>query len=299
MGCAMFPPGHFYSPVIDRNDPHVQQALAIEAQPDPELSGIALNEPMMRRWFNRIKEQYRAHPFPAELSPSCLYYYNNPFFPLADALALLTFFRHAQPRRFIEAGSGFSSCAAIDCNEHFLSGRADLTFIDPHPERLLDLLPVNSRYRSSIKQQCLQDASLKTFEELQPNDILFIDSSHVAKTGSDVLDYLFRIFPALAPGVLIHIHDIFFPFEYPSDWVMDGERSWNEAYLLRAFLSNNSGYRILFFSDWFYKCRRSLVNAEMPLCIQHRGGSLWLRKEKPGTGIKISNFRRLFSSLSR
>lgn len=134
-------------------------------------------------------------------------------------------------------------------------------------------------------------AVLASFQELRANDVLFLDSSHVAKTGSDVMDYLFRIFPALQPGVLIHVHDIFFPFEYPRSWVIDEGRSWNEAYLLRAFLSNNHCYQILFFSDWFYKCRPSLVNSEMPLCIPHRGGSLWLRKEKAEQQANTSTVR--------
>lgn len=295
----MFPPGHFYSPVIDPSDPHVQEALAAEAMPDTKLPGIELNESTMRHWFKRIRTLYGAHPFPAEPSPPSLYHYNNPFFSLADSLALLTFFQHAQPRQFIEVGSGFSSCAAIAGNERFLHGKGKLTFIDPHPERLLSLLPVDSRYRSCVQRKQLQEMPLQMFQELQANDILFLDSSHVAKTGSDVVDYLFRILPALPAGVLIHVHDIFFPFEYPKDWVEQQERSWNEAYLLRAFLSNNTDYRILFFSDWFYKCRRSLVTTEMPLCIEHRGGSLWLRKEKVGTGTKTSKFRRLLSKLGR
>lgn len=293
----MFPPGHFYSPVVDPDDPHVQQALAAETQPDPHLSGIELCESAMQVWFNRMAEQYQLSPFPLEPSPPSLYGYNNPFFSLADALALLAFFRQARPRRFIEVGSGFSSCAAIDCNRRFLEEQARLTFIDPHPERLLALLPLQSHYRSCIERKHLQEVPLTAFQELRANDILFLDSSHVAKTGSDVLDYLFRILPALAPGVLIHIHDIFFPFEYPRDWVVENERSWNEAYLLRAFLTNNSAYRILFFSDWFYKCRRSLVEAKMPLCIERRGGSLWVRKEEAGAGVRTSSlFKRLWSS---
>lgn len=245
----------------------------------------------MLEWFHRIEEQYRELPFPADPSPPSLYHYNNSFFSLTDALALCVFLRHARPRRFIEAGSGFSSCAAIDCNEKFLGAKTKLTFIDPHPERLLTLLPPSSSYRACIEQKPLQDIPLTTFQELRANDVLFLDSSHVAKTGSDVVDYLFRIFPALQPGVLIHVHDIFFPFEYPRSWVIDEGRSWNEAYMLRAFLSNNSCYRILFFSDWFYKCRPFLVSSKMPLCITHRGGSLWIRKEKAEQKMSTSSVR--------
>lgn len=284
----MFPPGHFYSPIVDPADRHVRQALAMEAEPPATLSGIALDRRTMQRWFGRVRREYRARPFPAQpAAPPSLYYYENPFFPLADALTLRAFFRRARPVRFIEVGSGFSSCAAIDCNEHLLRGRGKLTFIDPHPERLRALLPPGSRYRAAIEEKHLQDVPLDLFRSLRANDILFLDSSHVAKTGSDVVDSLFRIFPVLAAGVLIHIHDIFYPFEYPSDWVIANERSWNEAYLLRAFLTGNPDYRILFFSDWFYKCRRALVAAQMPLCIGHRGGSLWLRKQRSSSGTSF------------
>jgi Methyltransferase domain len=276
----MFPSGHFYSPVVDPEDPYVQRALALEAQPDESLPGLALNEDVMLWWFERMTEEYMISPFPLRHLPPSLYYYENPFFSLADALALWTFFKHARPRRYIEVGSGFSSCAAIDANERLLGGAARLRFIDPNPQRLLDLLPQNSAYRLCIEHKPVQEISLRLFEELESNDILFLDSSHVAKTGSDVVDYLFRIFPALQPGVLIHVHDIFFPFEYPRDWVVEGGRSWNEAYLLRAFLTNNSDFGILFFADWFYKCRRRSLGAHMPQCIQYRGGSLWIQKSQ-------------------
>jgi Methyltransferase domain len=274
----MFPSGHFYSPVVDPEDPYVQRALSLEAQPDESVPGITLDENVMLRWFERMGAEYMNAPFSSHRLAPSLYYYDNPFFSLADALGLWTFFTHARPQRYIEVGSGFSSCAAIDANERLLAGGAKLKFIDPHPQRLLDLLPQISPYRLCIERKPLQEVPLSIFEELETNDILFLDSSHVVKTGSDVLDYLFRIFPVLRPGVLIHVHDIFFPFEYPRDWVVEEGRSWNEAYLLRAFLTNNSDFRVLFFSDWFYKCRRHLLGIHMPLCVQNRGGSLWIQR---------------------
>ena len=81
----------------------------------------------------------------------------------------------------------------------------------------------------------MQDVALSTFSGLRRGDILFIDSSHVAKIGSDVNHLVFTVLPALQSGVLVHFHDIFFPFEYPQAWLAEG-RAWNEAYLLRAFL---------------------------------------------------------------
>jgi hypothetical protein len=89
---------------------------------------------------------------------------------------------------------------------------------------------------------------------------------------------LFRILPVLPAGILIHIHDIFFPFEYPASWIVNENRSWNEAYILRAFLSFNAVFRVIYFSDWIYKCHCELFAASMPLCVQHRGGSIWIEK---------------------
>ena len=137
-----------------------------------------------------------------------------------------------------------------------------MTFIEPHPETALELFGDDSRYRACVLRQRLQDTPLSLFTELD---------------AGDVLDYLFRILPRLRPGVLVHVHDIFYPFEYPELWIADQNRSWNEAYFVRAFLCANLNFRVLYLSDWIYKCRRHLFETRMPLCVQHRGGSLWLQ----------------------
>jgi len=270
------PPGHFYSPIVDPDDNVVQEAMRLEAQPDiaPETFGVSADEMLL--WFGMMSRHYETNPFPAQKTPDRLYYYKNPNFPLADALALMAMMLEKRPRRFVEIGSGFSTCAAIDIGERHLGAEVQMATIDPHPELVLSLLGEESRYRDRIVRKKVQEVPLGVFRELQRRDVLFIDSSHVAKTGSDVLDYVFRILPALAPGVVVHIHDIFYPFEYPGMWIVGDNRSWNEAYFVRAFLQGNSQFRILFFTDWFYKCRRELVANSMPLCIEHRGGSLWL-----------------------
>jgi predicted O-methyltransferase YrrM len=231
-----------------------------EAAPTATLGHFGIDEAGMWLWFGRVA---------AAKQPGPRYTRDNPNFPLADALALYTMLEHFRPKRFIEVGSGYSSFAALDAVEH-LGLDTSLTFIEPHPP---DFLASDPRLLVSR----LQSVPTSTFEELESGDILFIDSSHVAKTGSDVVDYLFRIFPALKPGVVVHIHDIFFPFEYPRAWIADQNRSWNEAYFLRAFLHANPNWQVLFLFDWFYKCRRDALAAAMPECIEHRGGSLWLR----------------------
>jgi hypothetical protein len=274
------PTGHFYSPLVDPADVHVRTATDSEAHPSVTASSLGLDEPEMLRWFSIISQHYHSNPFSEHPSPTSKYHYANPNFPLADALALLGIMLEKKPRRYVEVGCGYSSCAAIDINEKYLNGHVEMTFIDPFPDMFLKLIGSDSQYANRLHRMALQDAPLDIFTSLTAADILFIDSSHVGKTGSDVLDYLFRILPALAAGVLIHIHDIFFPFEYPASWIVDENRSWNEAYLLRAFLLFNPVFQVIYFSDWIYKCRRDLFATSMPLCVPHRGGSIWIEKRQ-------------------
>jgi hypothetical protein len=124
----------------------------------------------------------------------------------------------------------------------------------------------------------VQSVSLDLFKTLEAGDILFVDSSHVVKTGSDLHHILFKILPILEAGVFIHFHDIFFPFEYPEPWVMAG-RNWNENYLLRAFLMYNKNFRIRLFSDQIYK-HHTEAYWEMPLAYNVQGTSLWIEKTK-------------------
>jgi hypothetical protein len=274
------PAGHFYSPLVDPTDVHVREAMDNEAHPRVTASSLGLDEGEMLRWFSIISQHYNSNPFPEQPSPTSKYHYANPHFPLADAFALLGIMCEKKPRRYADVGCGYSSCAAIDINEKYLGGRLEMTFIDPYPDSFLHMLGSESKYSAGLHRLKLQDAPLEMFTQLTAGDILFIDSSHVAKTGSDVLDYLFRILPVLQPGVLIHIHDVFFPFEYPAAWIVDENRSWNEAYLVRAFILSNPAFRAIYFYDWIYKCRRELFTTYMPLCVPYRGGSLWIEKQR-------------------
>jgi hypothetical protein len=128
-----------------------------------------------------------------------------------------------------------------------------------------------------IVPEPIQNVDLAMFEELAANDILFVDSTHVSKTGSDVNRIFFEILPALASGVYIHFHDIFYPFEYPMDWVYEG-RAWNEAYMLRTFLQYNQAFEIVCFNTFLERFFRDFFVEHMPLCLKNTGGSIWLRK---------------------
>jgi hypothetical protein len=108
--------------------------------------------------------------------------------------------------------------------------------------------------------------------------MLIIDSTHVSKTGSDVNHIFFEVLPALASGVLIHFHDIFYPFEYDKEWILGG-RSWNEAYLLKAFLQYNDSFKIILFTRFLDEFYQEYFAKEMPLSQQDRGGSIWIKRK--------------------
>lgn len=185
--------------------------------------------------------------------------------------------RHLKPKRLIEIGSGFSSACAVDTIDRFLDGTCDLTFIEPYPERLLGVLGERAR-TTRIFNVPVQGVPLEIYGELEAGDVLFIDSSHVLRTGSDVCMELFEILPRLAKGVFVHIHDIIWPFEYPQNWILDQNRSYNEAYAVRAFLTGNPNWKIAFFNDYFAKFEGARIQQSFPQHTGDFGGSIWLER---------------------
>lgn len=154
-----------------------------------------------------------------------------------------------------------------------------ITHIEPYPALLHSLLKqsdIDSPFTRILPHR-LQEIDEKLFEELEANDILFIDSTHIAKINSDVNRIFFEILPRLKRGVYIHFHDIFYPFSYPNDWLRD-KNSWNEAYLLRAFLSFNPAFEIVFFNTCLNHLYKDEFAAALPLSQKNTGGSLWLKK---------------------
>jgi hypothetical protein len=137
----------------------------------------------------------------------------------------------------------------------------------------------------TIVARNFQDVPPDTFSTLSAGDILFIDSSHVSKTDSDVNYAFFEILPRLSSDVNVHFHDVFHPFEYPKEWVYQG-RAWNEAYILRAFLQYNQTFTIEIFNSFLEAFHKDLVAREMPLCTRYStqsmvptsAQSIWLKK---------------------
>jgi hypothetical protein len=270
-----YPDGHFYSPIPDLAEIRARED-DIFTVPD-ELSGIDLRKRSQLELAAQLARFYEEQPFKHEKRSGRRYHFKNIYFSYGDALMLYGMLRHLEPARLIEVGSGYSSAATLDVNDRFLEGRLECTFIEPYPQRLHKLLRGTDGQRHEVIEAPLQQVDLGVFDRLQDGDVLFIDSTHVSKIGSDVNRILFEVLPRLRSGVVIHIHDIFFPFEYPRSWVYEG-RAWNEAYLLRAFLTDNPQFEILLWNSYLAEHHAEEVKALMPLWGRNPGGSIWLRR---------------------
>ena len=270
------PPGHFYSPVVSIEEATRDQAR-IFREPTRSVPGIDFNESAQLELLACFEGFYASIPFHPRKTDGQRYYYENPAYSYSDAIFLHCMIRHLSPSRIVEVGSGFSSCAILDTNAAFFDNDISTLFVEPYPALLNSLIADEDRRRIEIVPQRLQDVDLEIFAELRPNDILFVDSTHVSKAGSDVNFLFFEILPVLKSGVFIHIHDVFHPFEYPKEWILGG-RSWNEMYLLRAFLQYNAQFEIVFMNTFIECMHEDRIRQNMPLCLKNPGGSIWLRK---------------------
>ena len=274
-------PGHYCSPIPGLEDVQRHKRLR-PLVPDRYLPGIALNEEQQVALLQRLQPFYDEQPFSEEPRPDRRYYFANGFYSYSHAIFLYGMIRYLQPKRLVEIGSGFSSCVALDTNELFFDNSIALTFIEPYPERLLSLVRAGDLQRAALIQRELQEVDLDLFTTLEANDILFVDSSHVAKVGSDVNRLFLELLPVLQPGVYVHVHDVFCPFEYPDAW-LEENRAWNEAYLLRAFLEFNAAFEVVLFNTFLELFHREYFACHMPLCLRNPGGSIWLRRTVAAT----------------
>ena len=271
------PPGHYYSPIV--NVPQIKEKEdVLWGKKVDQIKGIRFNDQEQLQLLKDLSHYYQELPFTEQQTDELRYYFNNTFYSYTDAIVLYAMIRHYKPKNIIELGSGFSSAVMMDVNEKFFSNTINLTFIEPYPKRLNSLLKEEDSKRHKIIVQDAQKIDLDVFKVLEKGDILFIDSTHVAKTGSDVNYILFSILPSLKEGVLIHFHDIFFPFEYPKKWVYQGN-NWNEIYFLQSFLMYNDTFKIKLFSHYMHRFYKEAFNT-MPLTYKNTGGNLWLEKIK-------------------
>lgn len=206
--------------------------------------------------------------------------FRNPYFAGLDAAMYYALVRDLKPRRVIEVGSGFSTrIADLALRRNRGEGHpGELTCIEPYPQpRLLEAKPV-----MTLIEQPVERVPLALFDELAANDILFIDSSHAVKFGSDVCREVLDILPRLQPGVWVHVHDIFMPQDYPASWLIDQRLAFTEQYLLEAFLAFNSSFAVRAIHHWLALDYRDDAHALCPPALWPADGlgcgSFWMQR---------------------
>lgn len=272
-----FPAGHYYSPIPSKRD--VEYGLKERMTPT-SLDDIDFCKEEQAALIEQFAHFYGDLPFPEKQDAAkARYYYDQLYFCYSDAIMLYCMIRKLGFKRIVEVGSGYSSAVMLDTLEAL--GRKDciLTFIEPYPERLRSLVDIHEISNLTLHEARVQTLGVELFQSLDSGDLLFIDSSHVVKYGSDLQFLLFKVLPVLKTGVYVHFHDIFYPFEYPAEWLIEG-RYWNECYFLRAFLSGNHNWKIVLFNNYINQVMGELIQRTMPLCQKNFGGSIYLQKTR-------------------
>ena len=270
------PNGHFYSPVPSTdfiNSINFQQFTMRRIE---DMQSIELQISKQKKLIRKIAKKKTCLEFPDHFSKESLYHYENPFFSYGDAGALLCMILENKPNLIIEVGSGYSTALMIEVRK-----KLDLKFkilcIEPYPEILHNLIDGNILKDFEILPTNIQDIEISHFDKLNDGDVLFIDSTHVSKFGSDVNFIFEKILPRLKKGVIVHFHDIFWPFEYPESWVLEG-RAWNEAYVLRAFLQYNRAFEIFFWPHMMDALHPGIIDEIIPKFKLNKGASIYIRR---------------------
>lgn len=265
-------PVWFYSPIPDTG-----KLPSSTWQKASDMPGIDMNDSEQLHFIRNVlsfyQGEYGQYPQKATGNKFEFSYENDQFVGL-DPAVLHSFIRKLKPNKIIEVGSGYSTL--VTSNAMRLNGSGEIICIEPYPR---DFIREGVQGVSRLYQCPVQDIDLSIFQELQENDILFIDSTHVAKIGSDVLYLFFEVLPRLKPGVLVHIHDIFFPHEYPEMWIREKNFFWSEQYILQAFLIGNSMFRVKYSVGYMgRKYKEELLNFFPNYGIGMGGGSFWMVK---------------------
>jgi predicted O-methyltransferase YrrM len=275
-GVGVFPiRDHYYEPLFDPR--HLRRPLS----EDRALPGIDLNAAEQLTLLERHRFQDELHALPRARRSGFEYWYDNPNFGPGDAEILYGLIRLHRPATIIEIGSGMSTLMAANAVR---ANRAEdgayacrQLCIEPYEMAWLEELP-----GVEVVRRRLEDLDDGLFRALGPGDMLFIDSSHVIRPQGDVLREFLEVLPVLKPGVLVHVHDIFTPRDYPEEWLVDQVRLWNEQYLVEAFLSHNRDFRIVAAVNWLSRHHRDRLAAKCPVFAEGLApcppASLWLQR---------------------
>jgi hypothetical protein len=268
-------PIHYYEPLPDFARITPEQTRCRRESP-----AIHFNLPAQIALIRRLGPLYRAEI--AEMAgrpePDGFDFHND-YFSRFDAALYYAVLRDLKPSRVIEIGSGCSTRIADKAlGRNRAEGRAaELICVEPYPQPRLTA----ARLEIELVQQPVESLDLAFFSRLQSGDVLFIDSSHAVKFGSDVCREFLDILPVLAPGVVVHVHDIFFPHNYPAEWLVEKRIAFSEQYLLEAFLAYNSAFEIMAANYWLNLDHSAVVSELWPggaIAGHHGCASFWMRK---------------------
>ncbi len=267
---------HYYEPFFRKSD------LRKPLGEDRHLPGLDLNIPGQLALLEAFDYGQELLALPRADRGRLEFFYDNLAFLSGDAEILYSMIRHFRPARIVEIGSGYSTLMAIkaiDANrEDDDTYACEVTSVEPFEHPWLDQLPVRTvRERAEWTDPAL-------YRDLKANDILFIDSSHVTRPQGDIVFEYLEILPSLERGVLVHLHDIFTPRDYPEDWIMKEMRLWNEQYLLEAFLVMNEGFEVIAALNYLKHHHPEALSRTCPVLAEELAdrepGSFWIRRVK-------------------
>ncbi len=239
-------------------------------------SGLDLDESRFLRFLCDVCHPYRRdldRLLSASSDAASGYYLDNIWFGPIDGSVLYCVIRHFRPKKIIEIGSGFSTHLM---RQSITDGNLSCQIISIDPEPRINI----HRVADTIIPQRVEDLDADEIaDQLGSGDILFIDSSHTIVSGGDVPFLFLEVIPRLRAGVLIHVHDIFFPYDYPEEWVCTLRYGWNEQYLVHAFLAFNTAFHIFWSGSYMWHEHRDSLISSIPYSINARGaGSLWFQR---------------------
>ncbi len=267
LGCNLTV-ANFYSSIPMMADLHVHYA-ANDKKPLYNHESV-FNKKTMEAFLARlVKYIDEFTPSKTATSDETEFFAHNDMFSHSDAMAYYAIIRHFKPQKIFEIGCGYSTLVANCAIKKNKSGR--IIANEPYPRGFLHQLP-----DVKLTAQTAQKITAKHINsQLNDGDILFVDTTHTVKEGSDVIHIICNLLPNITKTIYVHFHDIFLPFVYPKGWIYEG-RNWEEQYLLYAYLLNNRQCKVLYSSaynaHYFKKAMQGFTVAN-----PGGGGSLWLK----------------------
>jgi predicted O-methyltransferase YrrM len=262
--------GHYYEPTYNEHD--LPKITTIERS----LPGLDLNEAGQLQLLSAFTFADELADVPLNKPSACEFGHVNQMYSYADAELYYNMIRLKKPRRIIEIGSGNSTLMALRAIAANMRDDpaydCDICCIEPYEMPWLESTGVR------VIRERIETLDLEIFDALNAGDILFIDSSHVIRPWGDVLREFQEIVPRLASGVLIHVHDIFTPHDYPEKWLRQDRRLWNEQYLLESFLAFNSRFKVICAANWLKHHHFDALGKACPIAAQHpehEPGAFW------------------------